>query len=158
MNLGLHASGRMHAPLPKNALSPVEVLTVAFNPKSLTGGCEKTFLTGRWISSVGIYSFAFQFSTPSSAVTTERLCWSGLMLLEMVQRPITHFIAAAKELSDGGSYGHRSDWKLWPQRSTRVSHPIKSSMSYTAAPMESINFVLVAEPQLHWENKSCRLS
>lgn len=100
MNLCLPASRRMHTPLPGSALSPMEVLTVAFNPKGLTGSCGKTSLTGRWISSVSTYSFAFQFSTPSSAVTTERLCWSGLMLLEMVWRPITHFTAAAKELSD----------------------------------------------------------
>lgn len=80
----------------------MEALTVAFNQQASEGLWENS-LVGGWRSSISIYSFAFQLSTPSRAVTPERLCWSGLRLLEMVLRPITHFIAAAKELSDSGS-------------------------------------------------------
>lgn len=101
-----------------------------------------------WSSSVSIYSLAFQFSTPSPTVTPEWLCSSGLMLLEMVQRPITHFTAAARELSDSGSFGHRSDLKLWPQGNAHASHPITTSWRQTVAPMETIDFVLVARPEL----------
>lgn len=89
---------------------------------------------GGWNSSVSVYSFAFQFSTPSPAVTPEWLCWSGLMLLKMVLRPVTHFTMPAKELSDSGSYSHGSDLKMWPQRNAQASHPMKSSLNQTQAP------------------------
>lgn len=82
-------------------------LTIAFNPKGLTSGCGKTSLTGGWISSVSIYSFAFQFSTPFPAVTIERLCWSRLMLPEMVQGPSNSFHSSCQ--------GAVRQWFLWSQ-------------------------------------------